>query len=576
MPLSKNLKNLAIELGKNNSVALKKFLKRHDPNINVEGQNYILNDDQFSDVILNFVNKPNSKISSGYFTSDMVYMRHLEFRTKIGFKNFRRFVEFDPIELSGIGILVGGNGSGKSTVVKAMLLTNEYLKSDSLDVFNFQPNNTEDANIVTLKRALNQNGKGKILEFNLSRDGYKFNIKVSGDLDKTIGQVDELVIEDEKWGISYEIMPKQNSVSITWYLHDECEKLKENIDKQTRSRDNLKIKKSKIKNKKSPEYGVLDSKIKKIDSNIKNIEIQLETKLKGFSLKTTYTEYNIKSILKEAFSIFLSESESQIASYKNRKKKNKELDAYISFENKREALKKSIEDIRDATENHTIVYLGACLLKQSTLFAIREKTNALAQAIHDFVQEGIYDNQKSEAHTFVKKWMGPEHFNIGKSLEIKLIGGEAYEVNVENNGLKIPLADFGTGTIQVLLLILRLATVLEWREKMSGYYTVIIEEPELNLHPASQSKLAEVFHEVYSTHKIKVIIETHSEYLVRKTQLLVKNNGYENKGKTNPFSVIYFDQNKHWPLVYNNDGTFYNSFGKGFYDESSNLILNLL
>ena len=40
---------------------------------------------------------------------------------KIGFSNFRKFANFPEIDLGDITILVGGNNSGKSTLVKAFL-----------------------------------------------------------------------------------------------------------------------------------------------------------------------------------------------------------------------------------------------------------------------------------------------------------------------------------------------------------------------------------------------------------------------------------------------------------------------
>ena len=43
---------------------------------------------------------------------------------KIGFKNFRRFKDFPMIELGGCTFLVGPNNSGKSTLLKAMMLVN--------------------------------------------------------------------------------------------------------------------------------------------------------------------------------------------------------------------------------------------------------------------------------------------------------------------------------------------------------------------------------------------------------------------------------------------------------------------
>ena len=56
---------------------------------------------------------------------------------KIGFKNFRRFVDFKPIEYKDITFLVGRNNSGKSTMVKALLLISDYLKSGNLKEFHF-------------------------------------------------------------------------------------------------------------------------------------------------------------------------------------------------------------------------------------------------------------------------------------------------------------------------------------------------------------------------------------------------------------------------------------------------------
>ena len=47
----------------------------------------------------------------------------------IGFTNFRRFKNFPEIDLGDITILVCGNNAGKSTLVKAMLLMRDFLKS---------------------------------------------------------------------------------------------------------------------------------------------------------------------------------------------------------------------------------------------------------------------------------------------------------------------------------------------------------------------------------------------------------------------------------------------------------------
>ena len=46
----------------------------------------------------------------------------------IGFNNFRRFATFPEMDLGDITLLVGGNNSGKSTLVKALLLCVDNLK----------------------------------------------------------------------------------------------------------------------------------------------------------------------------------------------------------------------------------------------------------------------------------------------------------------------------------------------------------------------------------------------------------------------------------------------------------------
>ena len=51
---------------------------------------------------------------------------------------------------------------------------------------------------------------------------------------------------------------------------------------------------------------------------------------------------------------------------------------------------------------------------------------------------------------------------------------------------------------------------------------LLIEQPELHLHPAAQAELAELFVDcVKNNDGKKIIIETHSEHLIRKLQILV-------------------------------------------------------
>ena len=74
-------------------------------------------------------------------------------RKGIGFKNFRRFKEFPQLDFGNITYMVGRNNSGKSTMVKALLLVMDYLQNQLDDTFSFDNKVLEDANIVTFGRA---------------------------------------------------------------------------------------------------------------------------------------------------------------------------------------------------------------------------------------------------------------------------------------------------------------------------------------------------------------------------------------------------------------------------------------
>jgi len=72
----------------------------------------------------------------------------------------------------------------------------------------------------------------------------------------------------------------------------------------------------------------------------------------------------------------------------------------------------------------------------------------------------------------------------------------------KKNGVHVKLSDVGVGVSQVLPIIVQ--------SSISGNGILLIEQPELHLHPALQANLADVF--IHSGGH--VLIETHSEHLI--------------------------------------------------------------
>ena len=99
---------------------------------------------------------------------------------------------------------------------------------------------------------------------------------------------------------------------------------------------------------------------------------------------------------------------------------------------------------------------------------------------------------------------------------------------VEQNGIMVNLRDVGIGISQVLPVL----TVAYFASKGN---TVILEEPEIHLHPLAQGILGEMFVEVSKQRDIQFIVETHSEHLFRRIQTLIA------KQKTSPNQcAMYF------------------------------------
>ena len=46
--------------------------------------------------------------------------------------------------------------------------------------------------------------------------------------------------------------------------------------------------------------------------------------------------------------------------------------------------------------------------------------------------------------------------------------------------------------------------------------TVILEQPEIHLHPSVQSGLADVFIDVWRKRNVQILVESHSEHLLRR------------------------------------------------------------
>jgi predicted ATPase len=179
--------------------------------------------------------------------------------------------------------------------------------------------------------------------------------------------------------------------------------------------------------------------------------------------------------------------------------------------------------------------------------------------------------------------------NINGEITVDRVHGRYTTVSLVQNNNKTNILDLGYGYSQVIPILLKILVTTHLHatkkseiedEKVNENPTLIIEEPESNLHPNLQSKLADVFVLANKTFGLKFIIETHSEYLIRKFQYLTAKNEINQDD-----SVIYYFNSdefvnslepkvKH--IFINEYGGLTDSFGPGFFDEATKLQFDLI
>jgi len=193
---------------------------------------------------------------------------------------------------------------------------------------------------------------------------------------------------------------------------------------------------------------------------------------------------------------------------------------------------------------------------------------------------------------FINNWL--EKFDVGKEFiinDIKLkdeIVGCSFAIKKDNKEFK--LSENGLGIRKVIGILLKIVEYSDissekWDElrniiKWEPRYSIILEEPESNLHPRLQSLLAEMLAAASYSFNIQFIIETHSEYFIRKFQYLVA----KNEVQPRDIKIYYFHNPDHIPkgekqikeLTIREDGMMDEDFGPGFFDESTRLTIDLL
>jgi len=113
----------------------------------------------------------------------------------------------------------------------------------------------------------------------------------------------------------------------------------------------------------------------------------------------------------------------------------------------------------------------------------------------------------------VAQWL--KELNLIESFVVRPITPESklFQVWVKRhaNTPEVLITDVGFGVSQILPVI----TLCYYAPVGS---VLLLEQPEIHLHPSVQAGLADVFIDAINTRKVQIILESHSEHLLRRLQ----------------------------------------------------------
>jgi predicted ATPase len=162
--------------------------------------------------------------------------------------------------------------------------------------------------------------------------------------------------------------------------------------------------------------------------------------------------------------------------------------------------------------------------------------------------------------THARKWL--QLFNFGSDIKVSYEGvGNYYRVMIQDPYLKLQtnIADVGFGTSQTLPIIAE--CFLAPPES-----TIIVEQPEIHLHPKGQSILGDLFIDAAQSGERTLIVETHSESILARIRRRIA------EGQLPPDQIVvyYFEPTANGTEIHRvdiNTRGQYEGFPTGFFEE---------
>lgn len=480
--------------------------------------------------------------------------------------NFKRFKGEVSFDLGGINFIVGPNNAGKSTMGKALMLAYYNLmyyvsfpaSGSEMPKFDLSPKNYDGLTFETIKSAFcNKQDADRYMTFTLIVNGCKSTMKVFCKEDEqsqslSYAEIHSWEIEDEQTEVSCRFDFQNNKASL-------CDR-----DGEIYSYEQKAFWNTDTSNTSDPRL---------IDSLVDSFEKILEEEQR--SLDIAGEKFNVKEEIQRNANEIV-----KVQQCLTEKQKSFFKDSFLTLYRRPEFIysNSGVSRILDSDDNNNHI----AQIARDYYFMTKTdvgKENAL------MVQKILAD--------LVIKYLSDDYFKIGKDIEVEEDEDSYYKIFIKkSDSEKENLANYGRGTIQVVLLLMKIAVEVfkSARDNSVTQSIVLVEEPEQNMHPAWQAILAQLFVAAHTLHQklttnvqsgLMFLIETHSEYMVRKSQVLVAKLMKEQSQFTiedinHLFSVKYVSINGNiYDLEYKSSGIFVRDFEPGFFNVSNDSAMDL-